>query len=256
MYERFGKGEKVLFAFHGFGQDRSIFRSWERKLGKIYTLYAFDLFNHGESSDSRQNLSKRTWKLHIDQVLKKNGIDKFSVLGYSLGGRFALSTALSFPKQIEEIILIAPDGIFLTLWFKLATTPGIRFVFKYMMENPDRLEKWIQYNDKVKIVNKYVSDFIRKELNSKENRSRVYISWNHFKTLGYKRRILIKKFQELTFKKSIILGSKDHIIRPVDILPIVDQMGGFEINVLKKKHHQLLDRDVAELIAEKSILEK
>ncbi|MEP5613395.1 MAG: alpha/beta hydrolase [Cyclobacteriaceae bacterium] len=248
IYAKFGRGTRVLFAFHGFGQDKSFFKSWEEKLGSEYTIYAFDLFYHGESRRKQSKLSKEEWALYIKEAIERNEIDHFSILGYSLGGRFAIATALAFPKMTEELILIAPDGIFLSIWFKLATTPGVRLIFKYFMSNPDKLENLIRFNERINVVNRYIADFIRKEMGTPENRKRVYISWNHFKSLGYKRGKLIAMFNKYTFKRKIILGSKDYVIKPKGILPIIEKMGGFEIHVLDKKHHQLLDDEVVFLI--------
>ncbi len=248
IYAKYGNGSKILFAFHGFGQDKNYFKSWEEKLSRRYTVYAFDLFYHGQSIRPLKSLSKMEWEKHFEKILISENIESFSLLGYSLGGRFAISSALSFPDRTEEIILIAPDGIFPTIWFKLATTPVIRQVFKYLMLNPDKLEKWMRFNKKIKIVNKYVADFVRKEMGNAENRRRVYISWNYFKSLGYNRKQLIREFRKHSFKRRLILGELDHIIRPEDVLPITNAMTGFDVEVLAKKHHQLMDLDVADII--------
>lgn len=247
-YEKIGQGSEILFAFHGFGQDKTFFRSWEKKLGNRYTIYAIDLFYHGGSTRPIKKLTKKEWARHFEKVLLENQIKSFSLLGYSLGGRFAISSALSFPERTNELILIAPDGIFLTIWFKLATTPLIRQVFKYVVMNPDKLEKWARFNEKTRLSNTYISDFVRKEMGTPENKKRVYISWNAFKSLGYKKGKLIALFQKHSFKRRIILGSKDYVIKLNGIRPIIEKMGKFEINVLEKKHHQLLDEDVSDLL--------
>ncbi len=84
-----------------------------------------------------------------------------------------------------------------------------------------------------------------------ENRKRVYISWNYFKTLGYKRSTLIDLFRKHKFKRMLILGSKDYVIKTKDILPIIEKMTKFDVHILEKKHHQLLGNEVAILINDK-----
>ena len=254
VYSVYGSGSKILLAFHGLGQNRKFFEEWSEILGDIFTIYAFDLFYHGESVREPGKLSKEELADYLNEFLQKEKIDTFSCLGYSLGGRFAISTALSFPKRIQKLILIAPDGIFLTIWFKLATTPIIRYLFKLIMVHPELLERLVRWNDRVKVINKYMADFIRKEMGNAENRKRVYVSWNHFKTLGYKRKVLIRDFNKHTFKRKIVLGSKDYVIKPKGIIPILNKMTGFDISIIEKKHHQLLDVEVAQLI--KSNLQK
>lgn len=251
-YAKFGNGPTPLLTFHGFGQNKEIFESWKQYLGGKYTIYAFDLFYHGKSDRQYGKLTKKDWERYLTNFLEKEGIQDFAVLGYSLGGRFALASALSFPERTNELILVAPDGIFLTIWFYLATSPTIRWLFKYIMLNPGKLENLLQFNERTKLVNSYIADFVRKEMGNAENRKRVYISWNHFKSLGYSKGTLIRRFKKHQFKRRIILGSKDHIIKPSGIIPIIDKMGRFTIDVLPFKHHQLINKEVAKLIAKDS----
>jgi len=215
---------------------------------KNFTVYAFDLFYHGKSTRVQDHLHKSEWCKWLGDFLQAEKIDEFSVLGYSLGGRFAIASVLKFPDKIKELFLIAPDGIFLTPWFKLATTPGIKLLFKYLMLNPDKMERLMKFNEKSGVVNKYVDDFVRKEMGDDENRKRVYISWNYFKTLGYSKKELYRRFNRYSFDRKLIIGEKDHIIHPKGILPIVEKMGHFEVDILPLKHHQLARPEVAELL--------
>lgn len=243
-------GNKILLAFHGFGQNNKIFSDWIDLVKKEYTVYAFDLFYHGKSIRPYKKLMKEEWSEYLNAFLVKENINFFSVVGFSLGGRFAIATSLIFEKQTEELILIAPDGIFLTKWFKLATHPSIKWLFKYLMLNPEKLDKLINLNDRYKIVSPYLGDFVRKEMGEADNRKRVYISWNYFKSLGYSKKQLFFLFNKYSFKRRIILGSKDHIIRPKQILPIIHKMGEFKVDILPLKHHQLIKPEVAKLLVD------
>lgn len=252
VYTKYGNGSKVLIAFHGFGQDKNIFGSWAETLSGRYTLYAIDIFYHGESFRDYGKLSKKEWQTYLEALLEKEKIEKFSVLGYSLGGRFAIASTLAYPHKIDELILISPDGIFLTIWFKLVTNSSIKWLFKYLMLRPNKLEQLVSFNEKYKLVSPYLGDFIKKELGDDANRKRVYISWNHFKSLGYSKNQLSRHFKKYSFKRRIILGSKDQIIKPEKILPIIKKMGDFKVDILPLKHHQLVKPEVAKLILEKN----
>ena len=247
-YEIFGEGPINLLAFHGFGQSRQVFSAWSKKLKNQYKIYAFDVFYHGDSKRVEKPLSKQEWKEWLTEFLAKEKLESFGTLGYSLGGRFAIASTLAFPERISEVNFIAPDGIFLTPWFKLATSPGLRAIFKYLMMHPDRLEQLLTVNDRSKIVNKYIADFARKEMGDAENRKRVYFSWNHFKPLGYTQKALIEGFNNIQADKKIIIGETDHIITPKGILPIVRKMHDFKVHQLPLKHHQLIKPEVAELL--------
>lgn len=252
VYTKYGSGAEILIAFHGFGQDKNIFESWKPVLSDKYTIYAIDIFYHGDSTRSMGKLSKKEWEKIFTRFLVRENIQRFSLLGYSLGGRFAIASSLALPDRVNELILIAPDGVLLTIWFKLATNRSIKWLFKYVMLRPDKLEKLVALNDKYRLVSPYLGDFVRKELGDEFNRKRVYVSWNHFKSLGYSKRELSRHFRKHTFQRYIILGSKDHIIKPAKILPIIKKMGDFKVDILPLKHHQLVKPEVAKLILDKS----
>lgn len=242
-YHKIGNGENILLAFHGFGQDGGVFKDWGKSLNN-YTIYAFDLFHHGKSKRASQPLSKAEWKEILTQFLEKEGINEFSLFGFSLGGRFAIASCLAYPEQVKQLYLAAPDGIFLTIWFKLATTPVLRLIFKYLMTEPNALEKWISVAQKTRIVNQYVIDFVKKELGEAKNRKKVYDSWNDFKALGYSKKDLTSNFKSLSLKRTLILGDRDYVIKPTSILPIIHNMERFSIERLPLKHHQLLKESI------------
>lgn len=248
VYSKTGSGPTPLLAFHGFGQDKSIFHPWGHQLAKTYTIYSFDLFYHGESNRADGKLTKSEWKEFIDQFLEEEGLDSFAVLGYSLGGRFAITTALQLPERTKDLILIGPDGVFLTIWFKLATSPMLKWLFKYVMLHPNRLDQLMALNKSIKIIDKYTADFVKKEMGNVKNRKKVYAAWNHFKPLGYSRKQLIKAFSTHSFTRRIILGKKDRIIKAKDILPIINEMRHFKVDIVPFKHHQLVNKEVAKLL--------
>ena len=66
--------------------------------------------------------------------------------------------------------------------------------------------------------------------------------------LGYKEEVLVNHFKNAPHKMKLIIGDKDHIIKPDGILPIVEKMGSFQIHHLPLKHHQLAKPEVAELL--------
>ncbi len=244
-YESFGRGAKKLILFHGFGLDKKVFESWGTILGDKYTLVSVDVFYHGESMKPLGFLSKEHWTQIFSAFLQEQEIEKFSVFGFSLGARFAICSAIEFPDRCQHLILSAPDAIYKTPWFKAATSRGLRLIFKYFMLNPRALDNLIRFSVKTRIVSRYMADFVEKELGVAENRRRVYISWNHFKPLGYKKGELRTRFKKAPFEKTLFLGYKDIVIPPDKILPILDGCG-FDVTIKPLKHHQMIKNEIAE----------
>lgn len=246
-YSKHGTEKEVICLFHGFGQDRNVFNSWLPELTKKHTVYAFDLFYHGESTRAHSTLSREEWKRNFNEFLIEGKIEKFSVLGFSLGGRFAISTALALPERINHLFLLAPDAVYRTPWYRLATSPGLKRIFRYYMFRPDRMDRLISRGLKLGIICRYIANFVRLELGSIENKKLIYFSWNHFKPLGYSHWQLRKKFKKSVFKKTLILGKQDFVIPTKKILPILKGCG-FDVITLDKKHHQLVKEDVVNSI--------
>ena len=117
-YRRFGDGNKMLFCFHGYGEDALTFSFLEKNLGNEFTLIALDFPFHGLTEWNEEFL------LRIDELIeimnKISSVQSFSILGYSMGGRVALKLLQIIPDRIEKIILLAPDGLHNNFWHKIS----------------------------------------------------------------------------------------------------------------------------------------
>jgi pimeloyl-ACP methyl ester carboxylesterase len=243
-FEKNGAGNQTLILFHGFGLTKKVFRPWITHLSERYTIYSIDLFYHGDSTRPHGRLHKKTWKHMFERFLEHVQCSRFSVLGFSLGARFAICSAIELSTRCDHLILVAPDAIYKTPWFRAATSFGLKYVAKYFLFHPKQMSILIQFAVKIGLVSSYIADFVDRELGNPDNRKRVYISWNHFKPLGYSKNALKNAFVNAPYKRTIVLGTKDIVI-PIDmILPILDGCG-FEIIELNKKHHQMITEEVA-----------
>jgi len=94
QYESYGSGTEILFAFHGFGNHCSDFKILEPSLGKKYKIISFNLPYHGNSSIDEsvfnKSISKNELKELMFQFLLRHHVTRFSLMGYSLGGKIAL----------------------------------------------------------------------------------------------------------------------------------------------------------------------
>lgn len=239
-----GTGNSHLLLFHGFGLTKEIFKPWTQHLGEKYRMICIDLFYHGESEKALGYLEKQEWKEILGGLLDHLSVRNFSVVGFSLGGRFAITSALEFTSRCEGLFLVGPDAVYKTPYFIIATSRGFRPLFKFLMFNPKTMDRFINMVVSLRIANKYLADFVRKELGVPENRRRVYIAWNHFKPLGYPQKELQKRLSEQDFLKVLIVGTRDIVIQPKKIVPILKDCG-FTVLELDKKHHQLVKEETA-----------
>src|SRR6187401_3220415 len=92
FYEKTGTGTDALLFFHGFGQDHSVFSETVQRLSSFYTCYSFDLFYHGQSKKLHDNAMTETeWQNYLELFFKQENINRFSLLGFSIGVRLVLA---------------------------------------------------------------------------------------------------------------------------------------------------------------------
>ena len=98
-----GSGKPIV-CLHGFSENIS---TWEFIELDGYKLILIDLIGHG-SSDKPKSCKYYYLKVilkHLNMLIFELGLKKYSMLGYSMGGRIALAYALTYPKEIDDLIL-------------------------------------------------------------------------------------------------------------------------------------------------------
>jgi pimeloyl-ACP methyl ester carboxylesterase len=121
------EGRKILL-IHGISTPSIVFSSLAHALASDgYRVMTFDLFGRGYS-DAPQDVpyDERLFCAQILYALQSSPIswDRFSLVGYSLGGGIAVSFAAHFAARLEAMVLFAPAGLLkqskLSLMAKLA----------------------------------------------------------------------------------------------------------------------------------------
>ena len=101
------RGVQTVVLLHGFTQTRQSWRRTIAALGGRYRALAPDLPGHGQASE-RRPASFAACAAYVRALAG----DPFTLVGYSMGGRIALFTALMLPEQVERLVLVgASPGI-------------------------------------------------------------------------------------------------------------------------------------------------
>lgn len=105
VYEA-GAGTPVLL-LHGFTGSARSFERVFNFLSENYRVFALDLIGHGESDapEDWRRYSVEAAVFDIKTLLERLGLSKIVVLGYSMGGRIALSFACEYPSLVQALIL-------------------------------------------------------------------------------------------------------------------------------------------------------
>ena len=113
--QRFGSGDTKLVAVHGLGSASSAWDLVKPEFEKRYEFITLDLPGHG---DATMKATKDMNPVRLSQIIKEElaviGIDKFHLIGNSLGGWVSLEMAARFPENVLSVTGVAPAGLWIT----------------------------------------------------------------------------------------------------------------------------------------------
>ena len=242
-YQKIGKSDKILLAFHGMGQDFSCFQKFAQTFDNQYTTYLFDLPFHGKSRLNETTITKEIWKEYIDKFLQENQIQKFSIISFSMGGRFALATIEAFSQKIENIYLLAPDGITKNLFYAGATRFNFtRNIFIKMLENNHKFHGFADFLVRMGIVHESVLKFAKIMVDTPVKYEQLYKSWIGFRYLKFD----IKKIAQLINNQGIIvkvfIGKHDKLLTINHVFPLTKRLKNAELIILEATHGRLVEK--------------
>jgi len=217
-YEKWGTGNRILIAFHGFGQSASIFQNISTALQNDFTVYACSLFYHGDSKFPDhvvpgEPLPAEFLQRGVEEFCKQNNIKKFSLMGYSLGGKLVLKLIEMMPQQIESVILLAPDGVKKSRWYYFATNHFIgKRLFKKVVYNPGILFALVNGFRAGRMISEKMKKFVYSQFSDADNRLKVMNVWNTYSMITPKVRNVKKMMSDYNIKTLIFTGTYDPVL--------------------------------------------
>ncbi|KAG5925775.1 hypothetical protein E4U42_003947 [Claviceps africana] len=116
--------EETLVMVHGYGAGLGFFFKNFEPITRIpgLRLYALDMLGMGNSSRPAFRIHARgrdekvdeaeSWFIDaLEEWRKARRIERFTLLGHSLGGYLAVSYAIKYPGHLKKLILASPVGI-------------------------------------------------------------------------------------------------------------------------------------------------
>jgi pimeloyl-ACP methyl ester carboxylesterase len=243
-YTIWGGGENVMLCFHGFGLDHSSFKIVWESLKETHTIFSFDLPYHGKSQfpKNEQTLKPKDWLELMKAFFDKEEIYQFEVMGYSMGGKYAMITAELFPDQIKHLHLIAPDGITTHFSYRFSTYPFFfRKLFKTQIKNPWFFKALVKTLRSLKIMNNYSLRFAESQMDTEFKRSQVYHSWVNLRHFLPSLKELANQINKRNTPTTFYLGKHDKVINAKEIKPLHQLLPKSELVILESGHSTLLN---------------
>ncbi len=244
QYYTYGKGSHTMLAFHGFGQDGTALAPVAKSLANQFTIYSFDIFYHGKSywNTPDQPLSKDYLKRLITYFNQQKGVLTFSILAFSMGGKFALSIVENMSESIESVYLIAPDGIQTQRWYNLSTYPLVfQKYFQSMIVKPSRFFSIVNAVKRLRLVDKGLLKFAESQMDTVKKRRRVYYSWIIFQDLTFDLQEISNELNRHSIVVKMFLGEHDKIITEVGMNKLIGKLNHSKLHILNCGHNNLIE---------------
>lgn len=100
----YGDGPPLLVLHGLLGAGGNWHTLSSKRFGESFTTYVLDLRNHGASPHSDE-FDYPTMAADVVEFADSHGLDRFHVLGHSMGGKVAMFLALSFPDRVDRLVV-------------------------------------------------------------------------------------------------------------------------------------------------------
>lgn len=255
-YYRFGTGPKNMFCFHGYGMHGRQFTLLKEALGEQYTFYGFDLLFHQKTvlrDQSANALKKGIPKSQLAALFKEfcemAGIDRFSILAYSMGSYYATSLVEEMPEHIEELFIAAPASL---KTGKIITFLGMNRlgnkVFEWLALSDTAMADFLSVLKKTKIINKKAYDILYKEVSSPELRFSFYACVSYMRFLTINQEKFIAKLNYHQIKSVFIFGKQDSNYPPSIGRTIVPKIN-LARQLMIDENHDMINRKFTSVLS-------
>jgi pimeloyl-ACP methyl ester carboxylesterase len=256
-YYRFGSGPRPAVCFHGYGEEASVYGFFEKYEVNEFTFYSINLPFHGKTEWKEGfTFSNDDLQQIIKEILSKDtrhltpDTRQLTLLGFSLGGRIALSFYQSQPTTIDKLVLLAPDGLKVNFWYWLSTQTwmGNKF-FAFTMKKPEWFFGFLKLMNKIGLVNASIFKFTNYYIGDKEVRQQLYNRWTTLRKITPRLSAIKSFIKENKTSVRLVYGKHDRII-----LSSVGEKfrNGIEehctISVIHSGHQVLHEKHVEEIL--------
>ena len=201
--------KETLILIHGFGADKDNWLDLSNELSMIYHLIIPDLPGHGDSfkTDSKKyTISNQTkW---INEFIKKKKIEKFTLVGNSMGGAISLRYSYLYPEKLNNLILITSASnscISVESEYSKLVSKGLNPLITNNLEDYEKLLDFVMYE------RSYIPSPILEVLSEKKMERKILDEkiFNDFVSNMTQEEDILNK---ITTKTLIVWGEYDRII--------------------------------------------
>ena len=247
---RFGQGEKLLIALHGFGDRARMFAVLEEALGANYTVVAIDWPFHGQTEWSKETFEKEDLLDIIRRILSEHDKNRFCLMGFSFGGRLSQAMLPELADQLDKLYLFSPDGV-KTKGMTIAVHTPVwvrRFLLK-ILRKPDWFISLVQAGRKIGLVPPLIHHFLTNNLNRPERLQRTFGCWLAMDSFYLRRRDIRDVLEKTGLPTDVYIGLHDRFLHQKELKKLYEGLPNVRVFWLEEGHRIVGEGLAEEIIA-------
>ena len=216
-YYCFGSGPRTMFCFHGYGMHGRQFKVLEETMGEQYTFFGFDLFFHKKTvlrdqsvAAVKKGISKGQLAVFFKDFCKEAGVDRFSIIAYSMGSHYATSLVEEMPEYIDELFIAAPSslkpGRIITFFSR--NRMGNKVLERMALSNTS-MPRLLSVLKRIKIIDQKGYDILFREVASPDLRFSFFACASYMRFLTLNAEKFITKLNQHQIRSVFIFGERD-----------------------------------------------
>ena len=244
-----------MLCFHGFGMHGRQFLVLEPELGEKYTFWGFDLFfhegtklNNEELDTIKAGLSKKELTNFFLGFCKSQNIDKFSVIGYSMGSHYATAIVEEVPELIEDYIVVAPSSVDpgkMTTFFS-KNKIGNKLLEKIVLSK-NALINLLKLLRRMRFIDEEAYDILLNEIGTPQLRFNLYATFTYLRFLDTDAEKLEQALNNFPINSIFVFGQRDKIY-PISIgKNFLSKLNNLKVLNLDESH-ELINKNFAKVL--------
>jgi pimeloyl-ACP methyl ester carboxylesterase len=228
-YYEYGSGAKPMLAFHGYGMTGKQFHVLKDSILTQYHVYGFDHFFHGESDlegwaeeHILAGMPKTLVKYYLEEWFNVFGRQKVSLMAYSIGAKFALILLEEYPELIEEVILMAPDGLSVYKGFDFLTNKPLgKLFFRGATKSTWIAPSLLKGLKTLRVIDHSLYTIAYNEIDTGKKRLDVYYTLNLIRLLKPDTDKIAQLINTHCIKCTLIFGRDDQLFPKTAAMPFI-----------------------------------
>jgi pimeloyl-ACP methyl ester carboxylesterase len=188
----------------------------------------------------------------IELLCQKEGVERFHLCGYSLGGRMSLVTLEVLPEKVISVTLFSPDGLMKSKLYKFGNEFFLgKKLLHFALDHSKQAAKLVEITGKLHLVPMTKVNFVKYQLENHDRLSRVKTVWSALSLCWPDfEKIFTKDFS--ANKIVIAFGNHDPIIPPAHGKALSTYMSNYPIIIeLLPMGHRTLKKEGVEYLKER-----